>query len=123
MASADILRAAHSPLPWLARRSEVSGRISDVCANSGHQDRILLNGFALSLGVPGDEACANTEFVFRACNAHYQMLEAIKATRALISEAAASGFDWKSGDWPIRLFENQAKLTAAIAAAEAEAGR
>lgn len=46
------------------------------------------------------------------------LLEAVRATRALVSEAAATGFNWSDGDWAERLYGNQAVLSAAIAKAE-----
>lgn len=45
------------------------------------------------------------------------LLDAIKVTRALVSEAAMTGFRWDDGDWAERLFENQRVLAAAIAKA------
>lgn len=47
------------------------------------------------------------------------MLSALLNVRALISEAAQTGFNWKDGDWAERLFESQQVTSAAIAKAAA----
>ncbi len=46
------------------------------------------------------------------------IVSALKVTRTLIAEAAATGFNYKEGDWPTRLFENQAQLSNALELAE-----
>jgi hypothetical protein len=46
------------------------------------------------------------------------LLAALLATRALVSEASATGFNWKDGNWAERLFANQATISAAIRQAE-----
>lgn len=117
MASADILRAAHTELPWVVQRSSVSNRIANVSASNSLGDRVTLTGFSLALGVPGEEAYENTEFVVRACNAHYQMLDIAKRWAAI-----------DGGAWHVERYEREreellADTRAAIAAAEAEAGR
>lgn len=42
------------------------------------------------------------------------LLEALLNVRNLISEAAATGFNYKGGDWPERLYFSQQKTSAAI---------
>jgi hypothetical protein len=42
------------------------------------------------------------------------ILAAMEGTRALVSEAAMTGFNCHDGDWAERLYANQAKLSAAI---------
>ncbi len=39
---------------------------------------------------------------------------AVERTRAIVTEAAATGVNWGDGDWADRLFANQAALTAAL---------
>lgn len=39
---------------------------------------------------------------------------ALRTTRAIVSDAALNGFDPKAGDWAIRLFQNQAAITALV---------
>jgi hypothetical protein len=46
--------------------------------------------------------------------AEQRLRAAAEATRALVSEAAMTGFNWNDGDWAERLFANQAVLTAAL---------
>lgn len=47
-----------------------------------------------------------------------QLRLAIERTRAIVAEAAMTGFNWKDGDWAERLFANQAALTAALGTAQ-----
>lgn len=62
---------------------------------------------------PGQTEAIAAQIVQR-WNAHKQMLEALEATRALVSEAAMIGFNCHDGDWAQRLYANQAALSAAI---------
>lgn len=50
-----------------------------------------------------------------------ELLEVAYATRKLVSEAASVGFNCTDGDWAVRLYANQARLSAAIAKAEGRA--
>jgi hypothetical protein len=43
-----------------------------------------------------------------------QLRLAVEKTRALVSEAAVTGFNWEDGDWADRLFANQSVLTEAL---------
>jgi hypothetical protein len=52
------------------------------------------------------------------CNVHGELVDAIKAVRALISEAAQTGFNCHEGDWTTRLFESQGLTHQLIAKAE-----
>jgi hypothetical protein len=49
------------------------------------------------------------------------LYEALKAVHSLISEAAATGFNWKDGDWAERLFASQRRTHQALAAAASPA--
>lgn len=107
MASADILRAAHSPLPWRI----YPGHLDSIYSQDGEvlivergSDFNCLEGESTP---DNDEARANAAFIVRACNAHYQMLEALKTAQAALDFA----------DFP----ETLKAVRAAIAAAEAEA--
>jgi len=96
MASADILRADHSPLPWRSR------------------DAAIFDGFDRIATLFGDHCSfetdhANAAFIVRACNAHYQMLEALKCAEAIL--------DIEDRGPTLQ------KVRAAIAAAEREAGQ
>lgn len=110
MASADILRAAHEDLPW-----EVSKAACNIILSfrDGKQHSFVAKCYGFS-GVD-EHGEANAAFIVRACNAHYQMLEALKVLRQHLAlfcgpedAVAKASFD---------------KADAAIAAAEAEAGR
>lgn len=50
-------------------------------------------------------------------SAAMEMLVALQSVRALIAEAAMTGFDWKAGDWTERLFHSQQATSNAIAKA------
>lgn len=42
------------------------------------------------------------------------LLTALQAVNKLIAEAAATGFNWQSGDWPEKLFNSQQATSTAI---------
>ena len=48
-----------------------------------------------------------------------KLVEAVKATRSIVSEAAGEGFNYQLGDWAERLFANQASLSASLRTWEA----
>ena len=50
-----------------------------------------------------------------------EILAALLDVRALISEAAQTGFNWKDGDWTERLYASQQVTSAAIAKALGDA--
>lgn len=64
--------------------------------------------------ISGDEKRANA----RLSAAAPDLLEALYATRKIVAEAASVGFNYTDGDWAVRLYVNQALLSAAIAKAE-----
>lgn len=108
MASADILRAAHSPLPWTLapncrRGNKIQCRDPDGAAWPWDVATCYIEA-------PADRTGKNNAaFIVRACNAHYQMLEALKKAQAALDFA----------DFP----EVMKVVRAAIAAAEREAGQ
>jgi hypothetical protein len=53
-------------------------------------------------------------------SAYADVLEALISVRKLISEAAATGFNYKDGDWSERLYLSQQKTSTAIAKATGE---
>lgn len=112
MASADILRAAHSPLPWLIEEDSKTS--------------IWSGGHYVAEAYDGGEGTA--AFIHRACNAHYQMLEALKALDAWWTDSFPAGPDAADVSYGFgKLSEDTLaiwrQVRAAIAAAEAEAGR
>ena len=46
------------------------------------------------------------------------LLEALESVRHIIAEAAVTGFNYKDGDWPERLYESQQATSRAIAKAK-----
>ena len=43
-----------------------------------------------------------------------KLLNVLKDTRSIVSDAAFAGFRWDDGDWADRLFKNQSQLSKAI---------
>lgn len=43
-----------------------------------------------------------------------EMVAALESVQALISEAASTGFNYKDGDWPERLFFSQRRTSAVL---------
>jgi len=60
-----------------------------------------------------DEADANARLI----SAAPDMLAALTKVNKLISEAAMTGFNWRDGDWPEKLFASQQATSRAIAKA------
>lgn len=48
------------------------------------------------------------------------LLEALELVHKIITEASETGFNYKNGDWPDRLFNSQQKTFKAIAKAKGE---
>lgn len=124
MASADILRAAHTELPWEAGSQATLSDPRMVYCNDATGQRVAdCTGEYL---FHTDEVMrANAAFIVRACNAHYQMLEALK--NVLGSLETTLEFAHTQGGAKLLPSEKTAAridaARAAIAAAEAEAGR
>lgn len=108
----------HSPLPWSVDPENPAGVLTEDrldtpwaiahCAGFAPQD---LNGIG------------NAAFIVRACNAHYQMLEALQAAQsalAMLTTPGAIGCSSVPHAWA-SCVEAEVKARAAIAAAEAEA--
>jgi hypothetical protein len=57
---------------------------------------------------------AETEANARLMAASPDMYAALLNVRAIISEGAATGFNWKDGDWAERLFASQQVTSAAL---------
>jgi hypothetical protein len=49
-----------------------------------------------------------------AVSGYGEVVEALKSVRSLISEAAATGFNYKDGDWPERLYFSQQRTSTAL---------
>lgn len=115
MASADILRAAHSDLPWRASEADIFDAEGEIATVNGEH-------------VSYNTDLRNAAFIVRACNAHYQMLEALKALDAWWTDSFPAGPDAEDVSYGFgKLSEDTLviwrQVRAAIAAAEAEAGR
>jgi len=73
----------HTPLPWLADNgdSEVWGIFDD----NGAELAYLIKLPSIEPSKEFDESKANAEFIFRACNSHYDLLEAAKLVEGMFS--------------------------------------
>lgn len=117
MASADILRAAHTPLPWVLMSSDP---VCFASVKDGQQEYYI--GHCYINAEPDVSGRSNAAFIVRACNAHYQMLEALKALVALPVAEKQLGY-LRGGIGTATPDRAWLDAVAAIAAAEAEAGR
>lgn len=125
MASADILRAAHSPLPWALKLEGLRSKPQVVCPDPEDADWPWIvakcEGDALNDKTGKD----NAAFIVRACNAHYELLAALKiaqSTLAMLTEPDSIRSSTVSHAWA-QAVAAERTVRAAIAAAEAEAGR
>lgn len=109
MASADILRAAHAALPYAACDGEENVIVNIVDGKANHYVATCHAGAA-----PDLHGVKTAAFIVRACNAHYQMLEALKWFIDDIDGSHTSMTDFDA---------NVVRARAAIAAAETEAAR
>jgi hypothetical protein len=116
--------SGHTPGPW-----KVGYRSIDVgCENEkagGYAKLFDVRGWGYltghghgGLGLDELAAYAIQKANARLIAAAPDMLEALLATRSLVSEAAMVGFNFSDGDWADRLYANQAKISRAIAKAE-----
>lgn len=64
-------------------------------------------------------ACAERDALRALCEG---MAESIKIVRQIISEASNTGFNYRCGDWPDRLYQSQANTYKSLAAYEKHKG-
>lgn len=69
-------------------------------------------------GAEGASSKANARFIVTACNAHDELVAALRLVRGIIVEAAMTGFNCHDGDWAERLYASQAVTHAALAKLE-----
>ncbi len=102
--------ATYTPTPWRIEPAE-------------HGNSFIKSGNAVvceTYTYLGDEQFErnNAAFIVRAVNCHDELVSAIEATRALVSECAKHGF---AGYAPLtELFTNNARLTSALRQARGE---
>ena len=72
----------HTPLPWLADNgdSEVWGIFDD----NGAELAYLIKLPSIEPSKEFDESKANAEFIVRACNCHYDLLDSLKFAKSVI---------------------------------------
>jgi hypothetical protein len=71
----------HTPLPWRYQDDDTF----DLLDNKRIVGANLISP-ALVFGGLARESEANAEFIVRACNAHYEMLEALKSVRRYLEQ-------------------------------------
>lgn len=105
----------HTQLPW--KVSEVSGWPSDICDADGE---LLATAYPMTIG--GEDAGeANAAFIVRACNAHDQLVAALKLLCDTIDahEIESLSCDRDGEKYCDCLRSNAAAARAALTAAEA----
>lgn len=110
-------KPAFTPGPWefleegRSESEENANRPLTICDAHNYDD--LAQVFSTddsSIKVPRKEAIANATLIAAAP----EMFEALRSVQKLITEAALTGFNWKDGDWPQKLFESQQQTSAAL---------
>lgn len=101
-------QSKHTPLPWKVYYAKNNGQ---VILGTGEENGCAIQNHSGAFWRDDDEAKANAEFVVRACNSHYELLEALEC---LLDKADK---EWgKSLVW--RVTRDEARL--AIAKAKGE---
>ena len=104
-----------TPLPWRLHTYNDGHRLGYIQGSpldgEKYGDAVVLN-FAKPTS---PRSHANAAFIVRACNSHYELLEALETTRALVVACAPSGFT--DHDAVLALYENNDALTAVLAKA------
>lgn len=98
----------HTPGPWAWRWK--SGSLHQVGTDRPFGATVLAPTYSYDEGVGIEVSDADDSLIAAAPD----LLEALLSVRSLISEAAATGFNYKDGDWPERLYFSQQKTSAAI---------
>lgn len=100
-------KAAHTPLPWFVSRALIGQKSESLRVVNG--DGAVV---ALAKAARGNKQ-ANGEFIVRACNSHYESLEALEAARPYVANVVeADGAEFNRRDLQ--------KIDAAIARARGE---
>lgn len=101
----------HTPGPWtVAKRN--SKLVSLISANSEGGDA---NGGVYVAKTQGPDSDANAAFIIRACNSHYDLIEALREARAALHQHYV---DWDGEpEDAVPLQDARAKCDAAIAKA------
>lgn len=79
----------HTPLPWLKHDGSIYSNAKEAMCQNGE---IRSNMVAIILPtwiMPDSEKEANAEFIFKACNFHYELLEALKKVIAETGDTLA----------------------------------
>lgn len=65
----------HTPLPWKVYYAKNNGQI---ILGTGEENGCAIQNHSGAFWRDDEEAKANAEFVVRACNSHYELLEALE---------------------------------------------
>jgi hypothetical protein len=98
----------HTPGPWRVSQTYPLG---DYCIHAAGIPQQL--AYLAESKVKDWPLEANARLIAAAPD----MLAALRNVQKLIAEAALTGFNYKDGDWPERLFESQQVTSAAIESA------
>jgi hypothetical protein len=113
---------AHTPGPWEVDKFTYWITASNVAKGPMHVADIRGWGYLTgkgdgALGMEYDAAVEVQKANARLIAAAPDMLDALRNVQKLIAEAAMTGFNYKDGDWPERLFASQQVTSAAIESA------
>lgn len=79
---------AHTPLPWAISNGSAQYIWGDA------------RWVAATMGVRDAEGAANAAFIVRACNSHYQLVEALRELTEFCEKSCNGGM-WRFSDQPI----------------------
>lgn len=70
----------HTPLPWKVYYAKNNGQ---VVLGTGEENGCAIQNHNGAFWRDDEEAKANCEFVVKACNSHYELLEALNCAKAM----------------------------------------
>ncbi len=79
------------------------------------KSRIAHTGMGQLPPYRSSESEANAAAIVKWENSYDDLVKALENVRAIISEGAMTGFNYKDGDWAERLFASQQMTSAALA--------
>lgn len=83
----------HTPLPWETPTDVGPYKSSTIIRGANGQTLIIIDPGRIR-DLPYEEMVANSEFIVRACNVHYEMLEACKFSLDAVLEYCAKHGDY-----------------------------
>jgi len=94
-------KVMHTPTPWLP-----NGSYGDIIGSDGVRVRVYNHRLSMTV-VPDELSVANTEFIYRAVNSHYRLLEALKEARKELHLLNVDGYGNQKRNTPASLVIEQ----------------